>query len=147
MRTHLARCLGRRGTFLTLVGILWVMQAVAIAQAPRTLEPGAETLFHEQLPTPLRCALWAGTGLIAMAYAWRRSPGQDTPGFIALVIMPLERAVSFLYGFGLYLVPGPGGYPRGLIGGTVWLAVSAAVILIAGWPEPDGYAPPRKSKR
>lgn len=151
---RLTRALGRRGAVLVMLGGLWVLQGIGIAVSPRTREPGAEFLFHEQLPIWLRFCLWAGTGLIAAWFAFlREPPGRDAPGFIALVIMPLERAASFGVGFALWAyhvaseriawLPGsdtPIGYPRGLIGTATWLTIAGLIMVVAGWADPRNRA-------
>lgn len=129
--------IGRRGTFLLLVGILWVLQGVAIGTTvpSSTTAVGAYVLLHEQVPVPVRVGLWVASGLIGIIAAFALSPERDRWGYVAVVLMPLERAFSFLVGYVAHLAPGIDGYPPGLRAGTVWLAVAAAIMVVAGWPE------------
>lgn len=132
----LHRRLGRRGAVLLILGLLWILQGIGVYLAPYNANVGSELLVHEQLPVWLRVSVWCGTGVVAVAYALRRACA-DTPGFLALVFMPVERAASYGWGFLMYLVPGvPDGYPRGLVSATVWAGVAALVIIVAGWREP-----------
>ena len=50
--------LGRRGAFLTLLGLAWVLQGVSISQSvmPRPA-PGMDLLLYERIPIPVRAGL------------------------------------------------------------------------------------------
>lgn len=142
--------LGRRGAILLTFGAIWLIVAASI---PNEVQPPEDSwLFHVELPVPLRVFLWVFTGLVAMAHAFTsRGAGTDRWGFIALILMPAERSVSYFLGWlASYIEVLEGGYPRGYLPGSVWLLVVTAVLVIAGWPEPDrrSYLPdPRESVR
>lgn len=125
---------------MLLLGLMWIGQAVGVAEAPYTPGVASGILLHERLPVSVRVVLWAGTGLLACFYGFRSRERRDTVGFVAAVVMPLERAFSFLVAYLLHLAyrfewTMSMGYERGLVGASVWLAVAAAVMVVAGWPE------------
>jgi len=107
-----------------------------VIQAPEL--PGYQHLLFSHIPTPIRAGAWILTGVISMAYALRpRDINDDGIGFLALYIMPAERAAIFLWGWVEWISPGGGpGYGRGLLAGAVYLVMVAAVMVIATWPDP-----------
>ena len=124
---------------------MWVL--IGATTVVRPVTPGAE-LIHERVPVPLRVALWATTGLIAMTFAWLRRPGVDAWGYAALVVMPIERAASFSYGFLLYIIPGlPLGYAPGIVGALTWGSVVIVLLIISGWAEPELRDPDLSKRR
>lgn len=133
------RRLGRRGALLLLLGSSWILIGLSIYFGPPTHEQGAQYLFHEQLPHWLRLSLWASTGAIAVGFCLKEPPGTDTPGFMALIIMPLERVASYGWGYLLHLLDSSRGYPRGLYTMLVWLAITAAIMVMSGWAEPEHF--------
>jgi hypothetical protein len=137
MWTEYRTRLGRRGSFLLLLGLCWVGVGVGIFFGPATTEQGAQYLPHEHLPHWLRLVLWAGTGLVAIGYCLKEPPGTDTIGFVTLSLMPLERVASYFWGWFLYLLNPPHGYGRGLIQGAIWCSVVGAIFVVAGWAEPE----------
>ena len=130
------REVNKRGQILAIFGFIWVVIGVSVYQNP-TL-PGYEHLLFSLIPTPVRAGAWIVTGVVAMAYALRpRSIDDDGIGFLALYIMPAERAAIFLWGYVEYLIPGDSpGYGRGLLAGSVYLVLVAAVMVVATWPDP-----------
>ena len=154
LHSNVPRRLGRRGTVLVMLGLVWIVQGLAVGTSPRSTERGAQYLVHETLPTWLRVALWTGTGIVAVWAGFRQiPPGRDSYGFVALVILPIERGASFGWGFLLYLwhqlvehvewLPwdtAPMGYPRGAIGAVSWLTIAALLMVISGWADPRNRA-------
>jgi hypothetical protein len=130
------REVNKRGQILAIFGFIWVVIGVSVYQQPSL--PGYENLLFEQIPTPIRAGAWIITGVLAMAYALRpRHITDDGIGFLALYVMPAERAAIFLWGWVEYVTPGGGpGYARGLLAGAVYLTLVAAVMVIATWPDP-----------
>lgn len=136
---HVRTFLGRRGTFLALLGAVWVAQGVAAIATP-----GSSSYMLLNNGGEWRAMAWVATGAIAIIYA-TRSQGEDAPGFLALYLMAAYRAVA--YGLGLFLWALPGGQegdPRGAIGLLSWLVVIVAILVVAGWEE---SGPPRQPRR
>ena len=130
------REVNKRGQILAIFGFIWVVIGISVLQQPAL--PGYEHLLFAQIPTPIRAGAWVITGILSMAYALRpRSIDDDGIGFLALYVMPAERAAIFLWGWVEWVTPGGGpGYGRGLLAGAVYLTLVAAVMVIATWPDP-----------
>lgn len=142
----LAEHLGRRSVCLLLLGTAWVIIGIGIELEPPSRAPG-ELILHELLPVPLRAAMWASTGLVALVCGVRGRTRDDTVGFVAIMLMPLERTLSFLGSWGIYggttavhrwidTDVEVTGYERGWYGALVWLIVVILVQIIAGWRNP-----------
>lgn len=135
------REVNKRGQILLIFGFIWCVIGISVYQHP-TL-PGFENLLFSRIPTDLRAGAWLVTGLVAMAYALRpRCIDHDGIGFLALYIMPAERAAIFLWGWVEWIIPGGApGYGRGLLAGAVYLVIVAAIMVIATWPDPPMHSP------
>lgn len=127
--------LGRRGWVLLLIGVLWIITAWAVYQMPYpTWRPRA---LHEYIPHIIREGLWIATGLVAIWAAFLRRPGADRWGYFALIVMPAERVLSWLFSGVITL----GGWlPMPTIwlcvaNMTVWLVVALLLMVMAGWRE------------
>lgn len=132
----------KRGQILLIFGAIWVAIGINVLQAP--LPSGWEHIWlFREVPVPLRAGAWIFTGLVAMAYAVRpRWIHHDGLGFLALYVMPTERAVGLLWGWLDSVMPfGGPGYPAGILGGLVYLVIVAAVLVIADWPNPPDNDP------
>jgi len=141
------KILGRRGVALLLTGILWLFVAWGVALMPIPINRVRAP--HEYAPVALRVAGWAITGATAIvcAFLWKYVKGADGLarldrfGFALLIIMPVERALSWLLVLILYIpglphiVPLPP-YGAAVAGFSVWLVVSLHLFLINGWQEP-----------
>lgn len=131
------RNITKRGQILLVFGFIWVTIGFSVYQQP--VIPGGDHLLFSMIPTTIRAWAWFLTGVTAMAYAFRpHAVGHDSLGFLALYIMPAERAAIFLLGwldYHMTSVGGPG-YSRGLFGASVYLAIVAAVMICASWPDP-----------
>ena len=135
------RDIGKRCQILLIFGFIWTVIGVSVYQNPTT--PGYENLLFSQIPIHVRALGWICTGLLAIAYALRPVwVVNDAIGFVALYIMPAERAAIFLWGYVQYLIPGDSpGYGRGLLAGAVYLVLVAAVMVVASWPDPPKELP------
>lgn len=135
------REVSKRGQILLVFGFIWCAIGFSVWQQPQM--PGWENLLFSRIPTDLRAGAWVVTGLVAMAYALRpRTIPSDGIGFLALYIMPAERAAIFFWGsidYEMTAFGGPG-FSRGFFYGTVWLAIVAAVMICARWPDPPTHA-------
>lgn len=130
----------RRVWALILFGIFHLGYAVSTFTIdPSHINPGDAILF-ELLPVPVRAAMWATTGALAIACAPSRR--WQKLGWVAIMLMPMERALGHLWSTAMYLIPG---YPPGLASApaelVVWAALSGVVWITAGWPEPDYHTP------
>ena len=128
------RRLGNRGAVLFLIGFLWLLMAWTVAQAP--LPSSRPPAPHEEIPAHLREGLWAVGGLIAIVFAFFKQ-GRDKWGFGALMIMPAERALSWLGAVILHFTA-PTAYPPLVLSAgqcLVWLTVCLLIYVIARWEE------------
>lgn len=138
-----------RGQILIVYGLIWCAIGWNILAEPDPA--GWQHLpLIDEIPRQLRAAAWIATGTLAILYAWRpRWVLHDGFGFLALYIMPAERVFLFFWGwvdahtpsvdvFGWFVLFAGPGYPTGLRGAFVYLAVVAAVVVNAQQPsQPD----------
>jgi hypothetical protein len=125
--------IGRRGAVLLTLGFAWIMFGVGVLLEEPI--PGTEKLLHEQIPGPIRFTLWASMGLFAMANAFAPPRKSDKWGFLALYIMPAERALSYVWGW-IGSWDNVDGYSRGWFSAIVWIIVMILVLITSGWKEP-----------
>lgn len=142
LRRRLRLRIGRRGTALLILGGIWVLIGIAVWTTSTVVDP-SRYLLHERIPVPIRALAWTGTGAVALASAFRRHPGADRWGFVALVVLPIERAGSYAFAWAWSIIGPPGqGFPAGFGFALIWAAFTGLIVLIAGWPEAEGYRPP-----
>jgi len=135
--------IGRRGAVLLILGVIWLFIGISIIADPYAGGGRSQGLFHEALPTWLRATLWITTALFALSAAWRVAGRRDDWGYMALILMPTVRAMSFLWAWLVHLIPGPpDGDPTGWLGFIVWGTVTVLVYTISGWPESPKFVPP-----
>lgn len=147
MWAPLPKILGRRGVALLLTGILWLFTAWGVSLMPIPINRVRAP--HEYAPIELRIAGWGVAGAVAIicAFLWkhvRDSDGfhkLDRLGFALLIIMPVERTLSWAVVLILYIPGMPHIIPLPPIGPavagfSVWLVVSLHLFLINGWQEP-----------
>lgn len=125
---RLARQLGRRGAILLCYGDVWAIIGYGQITAPQPDLRGLRLLL-QMMPLAAWGWLWIAAGLIAIVSAWLPQ-GRDWPGFLALPLMVLPWAVSYLLAWIL------GDFPRGWVAAVVWGAIAAPVLVVAGWREP-----------
>lgn len=134
--------LGRRGSVLLILGIIWIIQGVGALIAPPIYDPSSSALLYLLIPGPVRFTMWASTGIAAIVYAWRKPPKADGIGYAALVVMPIERAFSFAWAWFVSIVGDPGeGLDRGWISAFAWWSIVVFIATIAGWPEAPAIDP------
>ena len=97
----LRETLGRRGELLITFGLLWILFGGSILFTESGMQVSG--LLHTYLPIWLRVTLWATTGALALWAAVWQTPRWQAVGFAALVIMPMERALSYLSAWGMDL--------------------------------------------
>ena len=121
--------LGRRGSCLTLLGIIWVCVGVSTALTP---SPEGYVLLSGY--EHLRGALWVATGVVAMVYAWKPQ-GHDWPGFVSLYLMAGYRFAAYMFGFAQWFGSHHEGNPRGGIAAFTWVIIIVLIVTVAGWRE------------
>lgn len=138
--------LGRRGACLVLIGTALIVIGIGIEFDPPPRREGV-MILHELLPHWLRAALWALTGAVAVWVGGRaRLNRDDTWGFVAIMIMPIERCASFAVSWAMYVATDLAnrwlpevptiGYDRGWYSALVWLVVVLLLQMISGWRNP-----------
>ena len=126
-----------RGTALALLGLMWIGRGLVIAHDPGTPNPD-EAILHMRLDVVLRIGLWVGTGIIALAVCWSRHWVTQLIGWAAVVIMPAERAISYLWSLLMWVIPGaPGGTPWAPAYALWWVANVVLLLVMARWTEPQ----------
>lgn len=115
-------------------GLAWIFNGFA---APHT-----ETLFTPQslllpmtIPYEVRLAIWFSTGALAVLCGMCPTSRVQTVGFMVLMIAPVTRAFTHLYGFLVYvLTPGTElGFYLGWAYGAIWICLAYAIRVAAGW--------------
>lgn len=142
MRRLTAR-FGLRGSWLIVLGALWIVFGTAMLLDPERRIPLAA---HQYLPYEARAGAWMATGAAALWFGLRRSP-EDGWGHVALVLMPLTRALGFAFSWLMYLgssmfgaVP-PLGYSEAWYSTAIWSLLLVVLRLGAAWPEPPHHLP------
>lgn len=128
--------IGRRPSALINFGLLWLLMGFAVyAGAPSNPIVEGEAVLYEKIPVAIRAALWMGTGLLAVGAAYRLR--WQNRGWMALTVMPAERALSHLWSFVQGVVPGdpPGTRLEGLALFLLWVLILRVLLLVAGWDE------------
>jgi len=133
--------LGRRGAVLLILGVIWLFIGISIIADPYAGGSRNQGLFHEESPSWLRATLWITTALFALSAAWRPAGRRDDWGYMALILMPTVRAMSFLWAWLINLFGGQGD-PVGWLGFIVWGTVVILVYTISGWPETPSFILP-----
>lgn len=125
--------LTRRGTFLTVFGILYLLVAKSLLDTQVT--PLVRHVFRFGLtvmPLDGWAALWAACGLVAIADALITRHGRDSIGFAAAVTAPTAWAVVYLAAWA--------GNDTGIrdlwLSAVNYLGIAAAVLIVAGMPDP-----------
>lgn len=124
---------------LLLFGLAWAVQALVTFMYGGSLPPPVDPWWHERLPYYVIGFLWAASSFFSAIGAFTRTRQNDTFGFVAVSLMPMFLAAS--YGTGSvtrYLSHDPTGGLIGLLGFTLWGAISLALGIIAGWRETEG---------
>jgi len=120
--------LGRRGAILLCYGIVWAIIGYGQITSPAPDLRGLRLLL-QMMPLDVWGWIWVASGLIAIISAWLPQE-RDWPGFLALPLMVLPWATSYLLAWVI------GDFPRGWVAAVVWGAIAAPVLVVAGWREP-----------
>lgn len=105
---------GTRRQVLAALAIIWLLTAVGLLTDPQEKIPG---LLHTYMPHEIRAAVWALPGLFGLVAVWWRRA--DAVAWGLLMVPPLERFVSFLFGWWF----GFGAYPAGWTGVLLYATV------------------------
>lgn len=136
---RLQATLGRRGTFLAILGVGKTAYGVGFLFMP-TAPPGLE-LLTGLCSLRTWAWLWIGAGLITISSAFLRV-GRDWAGFMAALIPPTVWAIAYTVAA---LV---GDYSRGGIVAIWYLTSHVGVILwAASVPEHSVPPPPRRARK
>lgn len=133
---HPPGVIGFRGAALLSLAFIWFVLGVASLTEPRPAV-GEYVYIHQMIPNEVRAALWVVTGIVGAVHAFDPPFRDDGRGFQALLIMPTERALSYLWGWVVYLAPdGSDGSERGWVGFALFAALVNITLLISRWREP-----------
>lgn len=125
---RLSRLLGRRGAILLSYGVVWSIIGYGQITSPAPDLRGLRLLL-QIMPLDVWGWIWVASGVIAIISAWLPQE-RDWPGFLALPLMVLPWAASYLLAWII------GDFPRGWVAAVVWGAIAAPVLVTAGWREP-----------
>lgn len=127
---RLSRQLGRRGAFLLSFGFIWALIGYGMITAPQPDKRGLVVPLT-WLPLWVWGCLWLAAGLVAIGSAFL--PGRrDAPGFVALLVIVLPWGLGYLLSWWPLQT-----FPRGWIAASLYGALGAAVVVVAGWAEPS----------
>ena len=122
----------RRHLVLALFGLFNIMWAIAVVREP--INPEALLLHEHFLPPSARVFIWGFTGAVALI-ASTRTKWHEMATF-AVVLMPLERAISYLYSGVVGLLPVTGGDVLSLPRAGMWLSLCGVMWATSHWPCP-----------
>lgn len=128
------RWLSRRGTFLALFGIAYLLVAKSLVDTDTT--PLVRHVFRFALgimPLAGWALLWLVCGGIALLDALLTRDGRDSVGFAAAVIAPTAWAIVYVAAW-----VGNDTAVRDLwISAVTYALIAAAVLIVAGMPDPS----------
>ena len=124
----------RRRITLALVGVVHAAMTVQLLTGPeRLVDPGV-AILHELLPTPVRAALWGSMAVIMLITAGHER--WEPIGWLAAMVMPLERAVSYGWSGLMWLIPGwPPGAAASWGASLLYLGLAGILYVVATWEE------------
>lgn len=137
----LVRRYGRRATTLMLFGVCWVGVGLGVWLVPMTrFTHSADAGVLTFMDDPLWGFMWMACGVTAVTTGFLRPrhPTYDEWGFNSLVVPPMVWGAAYVWSFVVALVTsGAAGRYGGIVGFAVFIIAVLAVLLIAGWPEPE----------
>lgn len=122
------------GTVWLLTG--WVVQAAPVERFSRPGPGGGLAILDD----PQWGLMWIVGGILAIANAIFRklTNGRDVVGFAGIVTPPFVWLLCYIWSAIAYVTThGEFGNPRAGLGVLTWYLVSAFVLIVAGWPDPD----------
>lgn len=134
---------GHRGACLLGLGVVWALFGISVMIDPQEPRP---FVLHEMLPVWVRGALWISSGIVAAWFGSRGAQHDDTWGMVALVLLPIERLVSFAVSWLAWVLTSAAhniwpsveaqGFERGWYAAMLWGVIVVLLRIIAGWPNP-----------
>jgi hypothetical protein len=132
--------LGRRGLMLLLLGLAYTSIGFGFVLIPqeRFSAPGAGGLL-QVLDSPWFGFLWIAGGVVACASGFVRArTGHDAIGFNGLVVPAFVWSAFYTWSFLANVTTGGElGRPSAWIAAVVYAALTAIVLFLARWPDPD----------
>lgn len=133
--------LGRRTLVLLHCGSVWLITGWAVLAAPtdRFSRPGPGGAL-QLLDSPQWGLMWVAGGILAITNAILRKfwNGRDVVGFLGLTTPPFVWLLGYAWSAAAYVsTRGDYGNPRAGLGLLTWYLVSAFVLIVAGWPDPN----------
>lgn len=122
---------GKRGEILLLLGALMLLLGASDVLIPTRVDG----LLYLLIPAPVRLAVWLGSGIVAIFYAWMPRHRSDAVGFLALYLMLGIRCVSYLVAWVDYASDGRGGYAYGWLAAGIYAAFMGVIGVCASWRE------------
>lgn len=114
------------GTLYVLIGVSYLGQAAEITRSP------AAALSYKAHLALMPLDVWAWLFIAAGAAGILGGLTMRHPlGFSALMVMSTWWGAEFI---GSWIVTG---YGRAVLGALVWIALSAALLIIVGWADPQ----------
>ncbi|NJQ04301.1 hypothetical protein [Streptomyces lonarensis] len=124
------RRLGRRGAYLLLTGVTWLLYGIGTVLDPREGTARAAVVLRAAAPLQTWGWVWVAGGVLAILAAWSRCPARRTWGFAAAFAPPALWALAF----GWAWVDGQ--WPQAWTGAVVWAGAALKVAIVATW-RPD----------
>lgn len=126
---RLTRRLGRRGTLLTLKGVIATLYGYGLLVQPVRDRRGL-CLLLKAWPLDAWAGLWIAAGVAALVCAWL-PPRWDWPGFLAVWAITAPWSMAYLVAWWPL-----GEYPRGWVAALIFGAFGAVCLVAIGWDEP-----------
>ncbi len=142
-RRSVAAYFGRRGGFLLMFGLIWVLIGIGYAseQQDRFSQPGPDGPLDYMDRTPWPGLFWILCGVIALinGLVRRKWNNEDALGYAALIMPPVLWSAAYVVSeiFYLYSVSTPGaepsGQPRAYLGVMIFGVIVFAIRMVATW--------------
>jgi hypothetical protein len=123
---------GRRGAFLLLFGLIYLVMGYALT-LELTQPPPHARFLHDNFPWWIRATLWGGCGFVALITAFVRDARFTIVGYTALSLPPAERLASYSLSWLVLDVD----IRVAILGAIIYGALLTAILIVASWPEPD----------
>ena len=127
----------RNALALALLGVGAIGQGLAVWLESSVIPNPDHAIVYEMWPIWLRLSLWFGCGAAALLLAF--TPMRPL-GWIAALVMPMERSMSHGWSLAMWLIPGhPPGVETAGPQFIFWTAIALLIYIMSGWaaqPEP-----------
>lgn len=118
----------RRGLYLAIAGIGWLLYGVQVAADPRPGTVRAAAVLSDLAPLQVWGWVWIGCGGAAFLAALSQHPTHRTIGFTLAEFPPLIWSLGFT---SAWL---GGQYPQAWAGAATWAGAALRLMVVAGWP-------------